>query len=360
MGGPFSTGGSSPGWRLAAALFAAAVLAGAGRRDGEADPPPTLAATGLYADAGALKVDPAHIGFTPQYPLWTDGAVKRRWISLPPGTAIDASDPDGWLFPAGTRIWKEFAFTGRRVETRYMELRADGRWLFAAYAWSADGREARLVPERGQRNAYPLSDGRSHSIPAVADCRVCHRTPSPIGFSALQLSPDRDALALHVDSEARSGIDLRALVARGLLVNLPDVLRETPPRIATDDATERAALGYLHGNCGHCHDDRGPLRGLGMVLRQPAIGDGQPARATTIGRQVRKAAPSQRPEAALRIAPGRPESSALIVRAASRSPALQMPPLGTELPDDEAVALLKRWVAGMTTNTAPPAIGEHP
>jgi hypothetical protein len=24
--------------------------------------------------------------------LWTDGAVKRRWISLPPGTAIDASD----------------------------------------------------------------------------------------------------------------------------------------------------------------------------------------------------------------------------------------------------------------------------
>jgi hypothetical protein len=32
-------------------------------------------------------------------------------------------------------------------------------------------------------------------------------------------------------------------------------------------------------------------------------------------------------------------------RAGSRYPALQMPPLGTELVDEEALALLRRWIA---------------
>lgn len=34
-------------------------------------------------------------------------------------------------FPIGTRFWKEFAFDGRPVETRYMERRRDGSWLFS-------------------------------------------------------------------------------------------------------------------------------------------------------------------------------------------------------------------------------------
>ena len=62
-------------------------------------PPQTLQETGLYVDFATLHVDPDHLAFAPQYPLWTDGAAKRRWISLPPGTAIDASDPDAWVFP---------------------------------------------------------------------------------------------------------------------------------------------------------------------------------------------------------------------------------------------------------------------
>ena len=75
-------------------------------------PPPTLQETGLYSDFATLEVDPRHLAFSPQYPLWTDGAAKRRWISLPPGSAIDGSDPDAWVFPVGTRLWKEFSFGG--------------------------------------------------------------------------------------------------------------------------------------------------------------------------------------------------------------------------------------------------------
>jgi hypothetical protein len=53
--------------------------------------------------------------FSPQYPLWADGATKLRWVSLPKGGTIDAKDPDAWRFPVGTRFWKQFSFGDRRV-----------------------------------------------------------------------------------------------------------------------------------------------------------------------------------------------------------------------------------------------------
>jgi hypothetical protein len=43
-------------------------------------------------------------------------------------------------------------------------------------------------------------------------------------------------------------------------------------------------------------------------------------------------------------------------RISSRVPALQMPPLGTELVDTEAVALIQRWIAGSEPiSQTPPA-----
>jgi len=294
--------------------------------------PQYLHETGLYADAGTLTVDTAHPPFVPQYPLWTDGATKRRWISLPPGSAIDATDPDAWVFPAGTRLWKEFSFAGQRVETRYIERRADGQWLYAAYAWSADGRTAQLVPASGKRGAYPLGGGRSHTIPAVSDCKVCHQggRSEVLGFGLIQLSGELDGL-----------------IARGLLVNLPQSARAV--RWTTASATERAALGYLHGNCGHCHNEQGPLRSVGLFLRQSASDGSGLAVASTFDQPVKKPAPGLSADAILRIEPGHPERSALIKRMASRYPPLQMPPLGTELVDREAVDLLERWITESET-----------
>jgi hypothetical protein len=310
--------------------------------------PPTLQETGLYSDFATLEVDPRHLAFSPQYPLWTDGAAKRRWISLPPGTAIDGSDPDAWVFPVGTRLWKEFSFGGRRVETRFIELQPDGQWLYAAYAWNAEGTEAQLVSERGRRGAYPLGGGRSHTIPGVSDCKACHQggRSEVLGFSALQLSSDRDPGALHADA---AGVDLAYLVEKGLITGLPKPLLDEAPRIAAASPTERAALGYLHGNCGHCHNSQGPLQNVGLFLRQATGASVPPAIASAVGQPVRKPAPGQSPEAVLRIEPGHPERSGVMQRIASRYPALQMPPLGTALTDEEAIALIERWIAQTET-----------
>lgn len=306
--------------------------------------PLQLQDTGLYADFPARSVDPAHLAFVPQYPLWTDGAAKRRWLSLPPGSAIDGSDPDNWDFPVGTRFWKEFSFDGRPVETRYIERLADGSWLYAAYAWNEDGTAAELVPERGRRNVYPLTETRAHDIPSVSDCRVCHAAGqvAVLGFSAIQLSPDLDPGGLHRDLADENAVDLDTLIERGLLVGYPRA--EHPPRIAAATPTERAALGYLHGNCGHCHNTGAKLKKLGLFLRHVSEAPVAPGVTTTIGLPIRKRAPGQSPESLLRIEPGHPERSGLAERTASRSAALQMPPLGTEIVDEQAVALIRRWI----------------
>lgn len=306
--------------------------------------PARLSETGLFADVAAGIVSEGVLAFTPQYPLWTDGAAKRRWIALPPGTWIDASDVDHWQFPVGTRLWKEFAF-GRAVETRFMQHLADGSWSYATYVWSPDGRTAELAPDAGVRGVAATAEGQSHDVPSVTDCRLCHegtRTPV-LGFTALQLSPDRDPLAPHATDRGADDVDLAGLVARGLLRNLPPAWTERAPRIAARTPRERAALGYLHGNCSSCHNATGPLQRLGLRFDYPLAHAGlAPAIATTVG----VASQFTRPDAALRIAAGEPEHSVVTRRLGATDALVQMPPFGRHLADRDALALVAGWIAG--------------
>jgi hypothetical protein len=293
--------------------------------------PLKLSDTGL-ADAAVLK---RRIEFRPQYPLWSDGATKRRWIWLPPGSFIDASNPDAWEFPRGTRLWKEFSH-GDAIETRYIERAADGRWRYGSYVWNAEGTEATLVPAAGFRDlAAPGAPGGRYAIPAENDCRACHEgAPVPVlGFSALQLSPDR-------------AVDLRTLSESGLLRNLPATVLVDPPHIAAANARERAVLGYLHGNCGHCHNDDGPLAVLELNLSQRIGAPPDAVRRSIVG------VPSQLraggvPPGTPRVQPGHVSASVLALRMGSRDPLQQMPPLGTSLVDAEAMALLGEWIASL-------------
>ena len=88
--------------------------------------PDTLSGTGLYADLSTRTVSEDVISFTPRFPLWADGAEKDRWLELPEGGVVDASDMDSWRFPEGTRAWKAFAVDGVTVETRMLEKTGSG------------------------------------------------------------------------------------------------------------------------------------------------------------------------------------------------------------------------------------------
>ena len=321
--------------------------------------PELLSQTGLYAAAAGGALHAEVLAFSPQYPLWSDGATKRRFLRLPPGTTIDGSDPDAWVFPVGTRFWKEFSF-GRRVETRYIERRADGSWTFASYVWDDAERDARLAPESGVRGVAALPSARSkgalpqagsrpqtlrHDIPSRDDCLACHEgggARAPIlGFNALQLSSARDPLAPHAEALPQGALDTRELLARGLLRGYPEAL--TAVRVEARTPTERAALGYLSGNCSGCHNAHGPLADLGLDFEQTAASPGSARVLSSVVSQVgRFRLPGE--DHSLRVAPGDPAESILVARLSSRQLAQQMPPLGSKVVDQEATALVAAWI----------------
>jgi hypothetical protein len=326
---------------LVAAWTGAASIAARGEPRVATEPPPTLAETGLYSDCAARAIAPDVLAFEPQYPLWTDGAAKSRWIRLPPGTWVDASDPDHFVFPVGTRLWKEFALE-RAVETRMTWLAEDG-WHFATYAWSADGKEARLAPAEGVKHAAESAPGVPYDIPSTADCRACHAASAKhvLGFDALQLSDDRDPLAPHARTPAADALALRELAERGLVRGLPRRLLETPPRIEAATPRERAALGYLSSNCGTCHTGDGQLASLELDLSY-SLAHGAGAVATAVERASRFRWPTDcDPQ---RIDVDAPKASVLLRRMASRQPLSQMPPLGTRVRDTEALELVTDWI----------------
>ncbi|WP_298828434.1 c-type cytochrome domain-containing protein [uncultured Piscinibacter sp.] len=308
-------------WALAAvALLLAAAAA-------PPAPPTTLAQTG-FDEADRLL-------FTPQYPLWSDGAAKRRWLHVPRGRTIDASDADAWVFPPGTKLWKEFALGGRRLETRLIERLPDGSWRFAAYAWSADGHEARLVPEAGaELSGVQGAPGGRWRIPSRDDCLACHGSAAVpvLGAGAVQLSPPRPAV---------DGIDASTLVARGWLRNH----RAMPMSFARSDV-ERAALGLLHANCGHCHNRSVNRVPVPLTLAQSAA---DPAGAAAAALRSLTHLPARRHGGPV-VVPGDAPASLLLQRMATRAPRTRMPPLGTEVPDADGLALVERWITSLPTS----------
>src|SRR5262245_42815904 len=197
-----------PAIAAVAATFALATSATASS-DAPAPLPDNLRDTGLFEPDSVERVRPGIRSFSPQYPLWSDGATKRRWVSMPPGGVIDASRAAAWTFPAGIRFWKEFSMGGRRVETRLIEHLGDGSWRFASYVWNPAGTEAALAPANGIRS-LEIGDGAHYRIPSESDCRACHEGAAAplLGFTALQLSPDRDPLAPHAEAPRSGDLDL--------------------------------------------------------------------------------------------------------------------------------------------------------
>lgn len=317
--------------------------------------PRLLSETGLYRSYGS--VDPRNRPFAPQYPLWSDGAEKSRWVRLPEGTTIDVSDVDAWRFPPGTTFWKEFAWGGRKIETRMIRANDDGDWTFATYVWNEDQSDAVLAPVEGIPGYFEIAPGKRHSIPAVADCDACHR-PAPsaaLGFTALQLSDDRDPLAPHAMPVPAGGVTLRTLVEENRLSPPRPELAARPPRIRAGDPVARAAIGYLSANCGGCHNAKGPLARLGFAFLHAVAGDAdasEPAVVTTVASHGRFVVPGVTPDSSYIVAPGAPDRSALVYRMKSRRPSSQMPPLGTVIRDDEALELVRQWIEALSPESA--------
>ena len=309
--------------------------------------PPRLSDTALYAPGHPGIVDPANRAFSPQYPLWSDGAAKARWISLPPGTAIDTTDAAEWRFPVGTRFWKEFTFNGRKVETRFLWRATADRWIFATYVWNEEQRDAVLAPEEGVAAVVEIAPGRRHDVPGSNDCLACHgsRRPGPLGFNALQLSTDRDPNAIHGEPLAPGMIDLGTLVRERKLAPARPELVSNPPRIHASTPLTRSVLGYFASNCGTCHNRGGETTFTGPSLKHSDISDGDTVTAGLLAYATAWQVPGQPEGASRMLNAAAPDASAMLFRMRSRRPSSQMPPLGTVVRDDRAIEAVTKWLA---------------
>jgi hypothetical protein len=299
--------------------------------DGVPDGPRRLSSTGLYADIATRAIADGNLAFAPRYPLWSDGAVKRRWLALPPGTVVDTSDPAHWRLPVGARLWKEFAAeSGTLLETRLIERVAatgddDQDYAMTAFVWLDDDSDA-VADDDGADDVR----GTSHDVPSAVQCRTCHggEPGNVLGLSTLQLSGAGDGARL---------VDLAAMGALG----------PAPPAeyaIPGGDITA-AALGALHANCGHCHNPTGAARPDVDMTLQLDLAAASPEDTTiwraTIGVPLFR---FRTPPYQMRVVPGEPAISGLLHRMEVRGSREQMPPIASERVDDASVAAVRSWI----------------
>ena len=307
--------------------------------------PPTLLDTGLCLDAGCTQIAPNVKSFKPQFELYSDGATKRRWIYLPPGTQIDTSNMDFWQFPVGTKVWKEFTRDGVRVETRLvMRIETSSTtpgsdWFYVPYIWNAEQTATYAEPF-----GLPDANGTAHDVPSRAMCKQCHDNAQPsrvLGFSAIQLDWD------NPDPQA---YDLESLIADNRLT-VPPTNSGTPgvffplPGRATH---EQPALGYMHANCGHCHNPRSDKYDrvdLDLWLRIDQLGavSSTESYKTMVGQMLTEDATTL----SLRVAPGDPDMSGVIARMELRGEDKAMPPIASEQVDTDGVNAVRAFIDGL-------------
>jgi hypothetical protein len=212
--------------------------------------PATLSETGLFVEVseGVYELAPYVLPFQPKFVLWSDGATKDRYAYIPRCSQIDTSDMDQWDLPVGTRLYKTFTRNNSleqpvKVETRMM-VRYDTSerdWLMVTYAWGANQTDPSTVSLLDNADELPDQNDTLHDIPSRDQCRACHEVlpAHALGFSAFQLS--HDLVGENIDTLAEA-----------------NTLTDPAPQggyAVPGTATDQAALGYMHANCGHCHNE---------------------------------------------------------------------------------------------------------
>jgi len=304
--------------------------------------PVLLSEAGLYSDIVGGTLAPGVYSYQPQFTLWADGATKNRWVKLPPGTQIDTTDMDFWEYPIGTKLFKEFSLNGVRLETRLILKRGVDDFYYMAFQWNSAQTEAVAVPA-GVVDAA----GTMHDIPSQNDCETCHENMQDriLGFSAVQLA---HPLTAATDAE----VNLEKIAAMGWLTH-------APPAIALPgDATAQAALGYLHANCGACHNYKSYvyMTAVSMDLwLQTDNGQLDSVKATpTYMTLVDQPTTTMISDLMYRVWPGKPALSAVheLMSLRQGSPGdvdgsaatRQMPPLATKVVDTVGLAQVDAWI----------------
>jgi uncharacterized repeat protein (TIGR03806 family) len=328
-------------------------------------PPQLLSAYRFFRDAGAREPNARVTPYDLNTTLYSDGALKFRYVYIPEGQQARYSADDVFDFPVGTVLIKTFAFAAdmrdptenvRFLETRLLIHRAEG-WVALPYIWNEAQTEARLSPIGGDvpvsfTNEEGESTAFDWAVPNRNQCKGCHDRAGdlvPIGPSARNLNRDDPRLFGRMPRDGAVSVgtfyanQLAAWLDAGLIDDLPDQMPRVPDAYQpASGPLEQRARAYLDVNCAHCHNPQGPAHTSGLDLRWSQA---EPVQWGVLKRPVAAGRGSAGYD--FSIEPGHPERSILVHRMQSTDPGVMMPELGRQLVDDRAIALMRDWIAGM-------------
>ncbi|HEY8074646.1 MAG TPA: hypothetical protein VIF62_11060 [Labilithrix sp.] len=317
-----------------------------------------LECTGLYSDFAQKTIASGVRPYVPGLQFWSDGAEKARFLRLPAGAKIDTSNFDEWHWPNGTTVWKEFQVGGKRVETRIYTKSTNGTWLRTTYRWNGTETDA-VRKDAGEK--VPQAGKPDYEIPAAGYCDQCHQGRAD---ALLGLEPVSLGLA------SAQGVTLASLAAEGLLSNPPpQTTFAIPEDPALDAGLASSALGWLHVNCGACHNDSlnatAQYTNLFFLIKASQIAaDGGASAATGLDAYLdavcQKSKDRTIPDSGPPLVPwtlvagGDPDASYVSILSAARAqppddPNVQnqMPPIITHAPDDVGHARLDDWIRAL-------------
>ena len=321
--------------------------------------PAKLSQSGFYANIASASrsiADTANIVyFEVNSPLWSDGAAKERYISLPEGSAkVIPTDTSRYQFPDKTVMAKNFLIdtvygdSNSRilVETRFLVFhKANGQWSGISYRWNRDQRDADLVPQdTGSNWVHDVllggrRVGKRWRYPSAEDCAQCHKGRGTLGF----ITPQLNRMVRGVNQ-------LQRLTALGILASNPAQGNANLVRwyglTETSGSLEQRVRSYFAGNCSQCH-------GNGQSIRNSFHNFDyfNPNKKITVkddpGGYIgyRMAGPTL-------IEPGYPDSSFIFSKITNRGDFLsispdQMPPLASYQLDSTAVGVIKQWICAL-------------
>lgn len=338
--------------------------------------PQLLSQTGVFGDTTGMTPANGLISCQPNVPLWSDGALKIRYLGVPYNGGIVTPDqqiafaPTGtWTFPAGTVFVKTFELQTNendtnsilRLETRLLVRDINGGVYGVTYKWRPDNSDADLLTNSLNQD-IPITTAtgtrtQTWYYPSPTDCLTCH-TPAAnyvLGVNTRQLNAN-----LIYPSTGVADNELRTLNRLGLLnpaFSEASISNFEKLSALTDQTAslEERARSYLDANCAQCHQQPG---GTGPTF--DARYD------IPLANQKITNYPATFPlgyDHANIVTPEDVWRSVLYDRmntvdATNSANKIQMPPLARNLIDTNAVAVMAAWINSLpgTPALAPPTI----